>query len=61
MLTVTFLSSGSIGGVSAVKGLPNGLTEKAIAAAREIQFKPAMKNGQAYTVVKRIQYNFTIY
>jgi TonB family protein len=61
MLTVTFLANGSIGGVSAVKGLPEGLTDKAIAAARQIQFKPAMKNGQAYTVVKRIQYNFTIY
>ncbi len=61
MLTVTFLASGQVGGVSAVKGLPDGLTEKAIAAARQIQFKPAMKNGQAYTVTKRIQYNFTIY
>jgi TonB family protein len=61
MLSVTFLSSGQIGGVSAVKGLPDGLTEKAIAAARQIQFKPALVNGRPQTVTKRIQYNFTIY
>lgn len=61
MLRVTFLSNGQIGGISPVKTLPNGLTEKAIAAARQIQFKPALKNGQPQTVTKRIQYNFTIY
>ncbi len=61
MLSVIFLSSGQIGGVSAVKGLPDGLTEKAIAAARQIQFKPALVNGRPQTVTKRIQYNFTIY
>jgi TonB family protein len=61
LLSVTFLSNGSIGGVSSVKGLPDGLTEKAIVAARQIQFKPALKNGQPQTVTKRIQYSFTIY
>ncbi len=61
MLRVTFMSNGSIGGVAAVKGLPHGLTEKAIAAARQIRFTPAMRNGRPYSVTKRIQYNFTIY
>ena len=60
-LRVTFLASGRIGGVSAIKGLPHGLTEKAIAAARQIRFKPAMRNGRAYSVKKTILYNFTIY
>ncbi len=61
MLRVTFLANGRVGGVSAVKGLPHGLTAKAISAARQIRFKPAMRNGQPYSVTKRIQYNFTIY
>ncbi len=61
MLKVTFMSNGSVGGVSSIKGLPYGLTEKAIAAARQINFTPAMRNGQPYSVTKTIQYNFTIY
>jgi len=61
ILRVTFLASGSIGSVSTVKGLPYGLTEKAIAAARQIRFTPPMRNGQPYTVNKVVHFNFTIY
>ena len=61
LVRVTFLANGRIGSVSAVKGLPYGLTERALAAARRIRFKPAMRNGQPYPVTKRIQYSFTIY
>lgn len=61
ILRVTFLANGSIGSVSTVKGLPYGLTEKAIAAARNIRFTPPMRNGQAYTVNKVVHFNFTIY
>lgn len=60
-LNVTFLASGQIGAVSVVSGLPNGLNEKAIAAAKSIRFVPAKKNGVPYTVNKRIAYSFTIY
>lgn len=58
---VKFLSSGRIGGVSVVKGLPHGLTEKALAAARSIRFKPPMRNGVPYSVNKVVQFNFNIY
>lgn len=61
LVRVTFLANGQIGSVAAVKGLPYGLTERALAAARQIQFKPAMRNGQPYPVTKSIQYSFTIY
>ncbi len=37
ILRVTFLGSGGIGSISTVKGLGNGLTEQAIAAARRHQ------------------------
>jgi protein TonB len=60
-LRVTFNANGTIGSVAAVNRLPYGLTEEAIAAARRIQFKPAMRNGQPIAESKRIQYSFTIY
>ena len=60
-LKVTFLANGSIGSVSAVSGLPSGLTEQAIAAAKGIRFEPAMKNGVPQTVTKSVVYSFTIY
>ena len=61
ILRVTFLANGSVGGISAVKGLPSGLTEQAIAAARRISFEPAKLNGQPQSVTKQIEYSFSIY
>jgi TonB family protein len=60
-LRITFLASGQIGGISPVSGLPYGLTEQAIAAARSIRFEPAKRNGVPYTTSVTIQYGFTIY
>ncbi|MBK8150331.1 MAG: energy transducer TonB [Acidobacteria bacterium] len=61
ILKVTFLANGTIGGVSVVKGLPNGLTEQAIAAAKGIRFEPAKKGGSPYSVNKNVEYSFTIF
>lgn len=61
ILRVVFLSSGQIGSISPIKGLPNGLTEQAIAAARRISFEPAKNNGIAQSVTKQIEYSFSIY
>jgi TonB family protein len=58
-LRVIFLANGTIGGVSPVSGLPFGLTEMAIAAARQIRFEPAKKNGVPCTVAKTVTFNFT--
>ena len=58
---VTFLASGQVGSVAAVSGLPYGLTEQALAAARQIRFEPAKRNGVPQTVTKTLQYNFTLY
>lgn len=55
ILKVTFLASGQIGSISTIKGLPNGLTEKAIAAARSIKFETGK------TVTRSVEYTFTIY
>jgi TonB family protein len=60
-LRVQFLASGQVGSVSPVSGLPNGLTEQAIAAAKSIKFEPMKKNGVAVGTTKVIEYSFTIY
>jgi len=60
-LEVTFLASGEVGEISVVSGLPNGLTETAIDAAKRIRFQPAQRNGVPYAVTKQIRYTFTLY
>jgi periplasmic protein TonB len=60
-LKVTFSASGQVTGVAPVSGLPYGLTEQAIAAARQIRFEPPKRNGVPYSISKSIQYTFSIY
>lgn len=60
-LKVTFLASGQIGAIAVVEGLPDGLTEEAVKAARGIRFSPAVVNGVPRTVAKVVTYTFTIY
>ncbi len=60
-LKVVFNSNGTIGSITAVSGLGYGLTEKAIAAARNIRFEPQLKNGIPTSISKTIEYNFNLY
>jgi protein TonB len=60
-LRVVFDASGQVGSVSPVSGLPYGLTEKAIAAARGIKFEPAKKNGVPVPSQSIVEYSFSIY
>jgi hypothetical protein len=41
--------------------LPEGLTEQAIEAARDIEFKPASKDGRPVSQYVTVEYNFNIY
>jgi TonB family protein len=61
VLRAVFSSGGQVTGIRAVSGLPYGLTEKAIAAARMIRFSPAMKDGRAVSQYIQIEYNFNLY
>ena len=61
MLRVIFSSEGQVDEIRAVRTLPFGLTERAIAAARQIKFVPAMKGGQAVSVHMQLEYNFNLY
>lgn len=61
VLRVIFSANGTIGSISLISKLPFGLTEQAIAAAREMGFEPAMRNGAAISVTKPVEYTFTIF
>jgi TonB family protein len=44
-----------------IKPLKDGLNESAIRAAREIRFEPKKVNGNPVSVVKMVEFSFTIY
>jgi TonB family protein len=58
---VTFNKNGSVGSIQVVLALPFGLTEQAIAAAKQIAFLPKRVNGVPVTATMTIQYSFSIY
>ena len=60
-LKVTLLASGQVGSVTPVTRLPHGLTEQAIAAAKQIRFEPAKQNGIPVSKTVTIDYTFSIY
>lgn len=60
-LTVTFLASGRVGSIRPLAGLPNGLTEQAVIAARNIRFEPERRNGAPVSVSRIVVYDFAIY
>ena len=61
VLKVVFSSNGSVTNIRTVSGLPNGLTERAIAAARQIKFVPATKDGHQVSMWMQLEYNFNLY
>lgn len=60
-LRVVFSSMGEVTQIRALNSLPYGLTERAIAAARQIKFVPAVKGGRAVSVYMQLEYNFNLY
>lgn len=60
-LRMVLSANGQVSNISVVKGLPDGLTEKAIAAARQIRFQPATKDGRPVSQYVTVEYNFNIY
>jgi TonB family protein len=59
-LKIVLASSGQIGQITVVEGLPYGLSERAIDAARQIKFTPAKKNGRPISVYATIGYTFRL-
>lgn len=61
LVALTYTFDGRITDIKVVRGLPDGLTESAIEAAKKIRFQPAMKNGQPVSVRGQLEFNFTLY
>jgi TonB family protein len=61
VLRAVLTADGQVREISAIRGLPYGLTEKAVDAARQIRFTPAVKDGQSVSQYKEIEYTFNLY
>ncbi len=60
-LAVLFSETGRVTHTLVLKGLDSSLNQQAIQAASGIKFEPAKENGKPISVVKIIEYTFTIY
>jgi protein TonB len=58
ILRCIFSSTGQVTNIHVTAALPDGLTERAIEAAKKIKFKPAMKDGQPVSMWMELQYYF---
>jgi TonB family protein len=60
-LRAILAATGEVNSISVVKGLPHGLTSKALAAAKQVKFQPARKDGRIVSQYVVFEYNFNIY
>ena len=58
VLKAVFSSTGHVTNIRVISGLPYGLTEQALKAARMITFTPAMKDGKPVSMWIQLEYNF---
>jgi TonB family protein len=61
VLRAVFSTSGEVTNIRVMSAVPYGLTEKAVEAARQIKFTPAIKDGRAVSQYIQIEYNFSLY
>ena len=59
-LTVVLCRSGEVTDIQVVKGLPYGLSESAISAAKKIKFEPAQKDGENVSQKMQLQFGFSL-
>lgn len=60
-LEAVFAGTGYVTNITVTRGLPHGLTESAIEAARNIRFFPAQKDGKPVSQRTMLEYNFNLY
>lgn len=60
-LLVGFAADGKVKHILIIKSLGYGLNENVVRAARAIKFEPATKDGKPISVVKMVEYVFTLY
>jgi TonB family protein len=56
-----FSKSGIVTDVQVLSSLEDGLTEKALSAARQIRYIPAIKDGHFVSMYIQVEYNFNLY
>ncbi len=61
VLSVVFGADGLLHDIRTIKGLPYGLTENAIEAAKNIRFQPALRYGKPVSVRTVLEFNFALY
>lgn len=61
VLSVVFTADSRITNIKVVRGLPDGLTEKAIEAAQRIRFNPAVRAGVPVSVRGNLEFTFNLY
>ena len=60
VLRAIFSKTGEVTDIQVISGLPNGLTEASIDAARKIKFVPATKDGSPVSMWMQLEYNFLL-
>lgn len=60
ILRLRFWGDSTIEVAEVIRGLPHGLTEAAVAAAKLIKFTPAERDGQPTSVNRTMEYKFTL-
>jgi TonB family protein len=61
VLRAVFSGSGQVNNIRVVQKLPHGLTQRAVSAARQITFTPAVKDGHAVSMYIQLEYNFNLF
>jgi len=61
VLQVVFAVNGELQNIRVVRGLPDGLTYKAIQAARKLRFNPATRDGKPVSVRGNLEFEFNLY
>jgi TonB family protein len=61
VLRAVFAFDGTVRNIVVFRGLPDGLNEKVIQAARKIKFIPATKDGRPVSMYMQLEYNFNLY
>jgi TonB family protein len=61
VLRAVFSYDGTVRNIMVIRGLKNGLNERAIQAARQIKFIPATKDGKPVSMWMQLEYNFNLF
>jgi TonB family protein len=61
LLKVIFSADGTVTNIKVASGLPYGLEDQAIEAAKRIKFIPAVKDGKFVSTWMQLEYHFNLY